>query len=110
MHILIGIQIVIAITAIISGIKLLSLHSWARTAIEILTWLGLIYILSFGVYWMYMWISLTSQIPQDQMSTDLNTFKYFGLAMGIVVNLIFGVPLIIMIVKLKGSVVKNAVQ
>src|SRR5882724_2973642 len=51
------VQFLVALLAIVSGIYLLRLHPWARTAIEILSWLAFIYSVGFGIYWVYMWIS-----------------------------------------------------
>lgn len=103
-------QVVVAIFAIVSGIYFLKLRQWARTALEVLTWLALTYIVVFGSYWVYMWVHMTGNIPPDQMPPGMGNFKYFGAIMGIVINLIFGAPLVIMLLKLKGNVKKSMVQ
>ncbi len=108
-HLLAGLQVVIAVVAIVSGISFLKLRSWARTVLEGLTWLALLYIVVFGVYWVFMWISITGNIPQDQMPPGMGNFKYFGAIMGIVINLMFGAPLVVILVKLKGKTIKSLV-
>jgi hypothetical protein len=108
-HILAGAQFIIAIIAILSGIYFLKLRSWARTTLEGLTWLSLLYIIAFGIYWVYIWISITGNIPQDEMGRGMEYFKYFGAVMGAVINLMFAAPLVIMIVTLRGKTIKSVV-
>lgn len=109
-QIIAALQVFIAIIAIVSGIQFLKLRSWARTTLEGLTWLSLTYIIVFGLYWIYMWVSMTGSIPQEHMQPGMEYFKYFGVIMGTIVNLIFGAPLVIMLIKLRGSVIRNVVK
>jgi len=103
------VQFLVALLAIVSGIYLLRLHPWARTAIEILSWLAFIYSVGFGIYWVYMWISMTGNMPQSAASENAKTFQIMGTVMGIVVISIFSVPLGMMIRYLRGPVVRTAV-
>jgi len=105
-----ALQVVVAIIAIVSGINFLKCRKWARTTLETLTWMALTYIVVFGIYWVFMWISMTGNIPQEQIPQGMGNFKYFGAIMGIIVNLMFGAPLVVMLVKLKGSVIKSIVE
>lgn len=108
-HILAGVQIILALVAITAGINLLKLRRWARTAIETLTWFSLTYIVVFGCYWVYMWLAMTSSFPDNQMPAGMGFLKYFGVIMGVVINIIFGTPLVIMLNKLRSTAVKNIV-
>jgi hypothetical protein len=102
-------QFVIAVVAICAGIDLLRLKSWARSAIEALCWLGVLWTIGFGIYWVYMWISMSSQMPSGAVPAGGNTFQVMGVVMGIVATLMFAIPLGIMIRYLRGHEVRGAI-
>jgi hypothetical protein len=95
------IQIVVAIIGLVSGIHFLKLKAWSRNALEILTWVLLLFLVGFGIYWEYGWLSITS-------GHGPRGFDIMGAIMGIVIIGIYGVPLGIMVKYLKGNKVKNA--
>lgn len=101
-------QLGLAALAVVSGIQFLKLRPWARTALEILSWISLIYVVGFGVFWLAMWSTITGQFPQQDTPVDMGTFKIVGLIMGVFVTLIFAVPLAIMIKYLRGKVVRES--
>lgn len=101
--VLVAVQCVIAVAALWAGIELLRLKAWARSAVEVLSWLGLLWTVGFGIYWVYMWVSMTGQAP-----ADAGSFQVMGAAMGIVVTLIFAVPLAIMIRYLRSHEARQA--
>lgn len=103
-------QTVVAILAIWGGIALLKLKAWARTTIEVLSWLTLLYCLGFGIFWIYLWISMTGQMPKGGAPVDTNMFQIMGAVMGLVITAVFAVPLWIMIRYLRGAEVRTAIQ
>jgi prepilin signal peptidase PulO-like enzyme (type II secretory pathway) len=53
-------QIGIAILGLVSGINFLKFKMWARNVLEVLSWLLLLFIVGFMIYWEYNWISMAS--------------------------------------------------
>lgn len=102
--VLIVLQCVVALVAIWAGVDLLRLKAWARSAVEVLSWLGLVWTVGFGAYWVYMWLSMTGQAP-----AGADMFQMMGAAMGVVVTFAFAVPLVIMIRYLRGHEARQAV-
>jgi len=103
--VLVAVQCVIAVAALWAGIDLLRLKAWARSAVEVLSWLGLLWTVGFGVYWIYMWTSMTGQAP-----AEADAFQLMGAVMGTVVTLVFAVPLAIMIRYLRSNEVRQAMS
>ncbi len=104
-----AVQCVVAVVAIWAGIDLLRLKAWARSAIEALCWLGVLWTVGFGIYWLYMWISMTGQMPSGAVPGGGDTFQVMGLVMGVVGMLMFAIPLGIMIRYLRGREVRGAI-
>lgn len=96
------IQVAVAITGFVSGINFLKLKAWSRYVLEIVTWILLIFITSFGIYWEYGWLTMTS-------GHGPKGFDIMGAVMGLVIIGIYGFPLVIMIKYLRGDKVKSAI-
>lgn len=96
------VQIGFAALGLISGIHFLKLRSWARHALEMLTWLCLLFLLAFMVYWVYEWLSMPSG--------GSTGFGILGAVMGVVITAIYTIPLGIMLKYLRGETVKNAIR
>jgi hypothetical protein len=95
------VQMAISVLAILSGVHFLRLKAWSRSVLEILTWLLLLFIVGFTIFWIRDWLSMTSiHAPPG--------FSSMGVVMGIVVLGIYGVPLGIMLRFLRGDKVKLA--
>lgn len=108
---LIVVQLIVAALAVWSGIGLLRLKAWARTIIEVLSWLALAYCVGFGIFWVYSWIAMTGHMPPNSSApVDANAFQWLGAAMGVVVTAVFAVPLLIMIRYLRGTEARAATQ
>jgi TRAP-type C4-dicarboxylate transport system permease small subunit len=103
-------QTVAAILAVSAGIALLYLKAWARTTLEILSWLAFLYCVGFGIFWVYTWISMTGHAPTGETPFDTSTFQIMGAVMGLVVILVFAAPLWIMIRYLRGNEVRTAIS
>lgn len=107
--VLLVLQGLVALVAVWAGIALLQLKAWARTTIEVLSWLTLAYCIGFGIYWVYLWLSMTGQMPKGGGPVDTDMFQILGVVMGVVVIVAFAVPLWIMIRYLRGAEVRAAV-
>ena len=96
------IQIGVATIGLVSGINFLKLKAWSRNALEVLTWILIVIMAGFGIFWEYGWLSMpTGHSPKG--------FDIMGAVMGVVIIGIYGVPLGIMIKYLRGDKVKNAI-
>ncbi len=107
---LVLVQLAVAVVAVVAGIQFLKLRSWARTVLEVISWLSVIYVIGFGVFWLFMWSTISGQLPQEGAPFDSRTFEIFGLVMGAFVTLVFAVSLGITIKYLRGKVVRGAIQ
>jgi hypothetical protein len=107
--VLLAVQAIVSVLAIWAGIALLGLRAWARTTIEVLSWLAFAYCIGFGILWGYLWVSITGQLPASEMPVDMGTIRLIGAVMGIVVVTIFAIPLWIMIRYLRGADVRKAI-
>lgn len=107
---LLGAQVVVAVLSLWAGVALLRLRSWARTAIEALSWLGLLYCVGFGIFWIYLWGSITGQMPPDQMPVDPGTMRTIGAIIGVVLAAVFAIPLYLMIRYLRGPEARAATR
>ena len=104
-------QVAVAIVIIIASIQFLRLRRWARTALEVITWLGLVYIVGFGIFWVASWLDMTSSIPMTEGTPGPPPmFDIFGAIMGSVIALVWAVPLVVIIIFLRGKTIKEAVS
>ena len=101
-------QLVLAAVAIVAGIQFLQLRSWARAALEILSWISLIYVVGFGLFWISTWSTITGGFAQEGAPFDMETLRVAGLAVAIFITLAFAIPLGIMIKYLRGKVIREA--
>jgi hypothetical protein len=97
------VQIGVAVLGLVSGINFLKLKAWARNVLEGLTWLLLVFIIGFMVFWVFNWVSMSS-------GHGPRGFDIMGAVMGVVITGFYGVPLGIMLNYLRGSKVKNAIN
>jgi hypothetical protein len=103
------VQVALAIFIIIASIQFLRLRRWGRTALEVIAWLGLVYVVGFGIFWVASWIGITSSIPLTEgTSGPPPMFGIFGAIMGSVVALIWAVPLVVIIIFLRGKTIRGA--
>jgi hypothetical protein len=107
--VLLLLQGIVAVVAIWAGVSLLRLKQWARTTIEVLSWLALFYTVGFGIFWIYMWVSMTGQVPTHGAPRSADSFQLMGAVMGVIVTAVFAVPLWIMIRYLRGAEARSAI-
>lgn len=102
----IALHYVFAIAAIAAGIQFLKLRAWARTMLEILSWVSLVLVAVLGVVWMVMWNSITLKMLGPEAPTG--TLFAIGLAVDVVLVLLSAVPLWMMIRFLRSAAVRGA--
>jgi len=103
------VQVALGIFVIIASIQFLRLHRWARTALEVIAWVGLVYVVGFGIFWVVSWIGITSNIPIAEGTPGTSSmFNMVGAVMGFVVAVVWAVPLIVIIAFLRGETIKKA--
>ena len=83
--------------------KLLRLRSWSRTVLEIVTWILLIAIVGFSVYWEVGWVS-------SSFGNGPDGFDILGAVMGLFIFAMFVIPLVIMLGYRRGDKIKNATR
>lgn len=103
------VQLPVSVIAITAGFHLLKLRKWARTAIELISWLVVVYLAGFSVYWIDFWPEILSHMPPNQFFSinDIPLLSDFGIGVGIILNSLFAIPLLIAIVKLRQPEVKK---
>ncbi|MCL2297975.1 MAG: hypothetical protein FWC35_06925 [Proteobacteria bacterium] len=101
-------QLVAAAIMIWAGIDLLRLRAWARMAVEVFCWLGLVSLVLFSVLWIGTWFTAFSEVP-DTPDFNLGAMRYMGIAMFITTTAVFAVPLVLALRYLRGSEARAAV-
>ena len=97
---IIVIQVNVGALAFVAGRNFLKLRPWARTTLEVLSWLGLTYVIGVLIIWIYQWLSINSE----------SNMGIVGCLMAVFITGVFSVPLIIIIRTLRGNVVKTAIE
>jgi hypothetical protein len=97
------VQMGVGVLGLVAGINFLKLRAWSRPVLEVLTWLMLVFVVGFMVFWVFNWLSITSEGAPSG-------FSIMGGAMGVVITGIYGVPLGIMLRYLRGDKVRSAMQ
>jgi hypothetical protein len=104
-------QTIVAIFMLIAGIEFLRLRAWARTAVEILTWLCVVFAVTIVLFFIMTWINMVSQMMafEDNGGT-LSMLTVVGIGVGLVLMVLFVIPLLMMIRALRGKAVRDAVS
>jgi hypothetical protein len=106
-----AVQVAFAIFILIASIQFLWLRRWARAALEVVSWLGLAYMVGFGIVWVASWIGITSSIPLTEGTPGPSPmFNILGVVMGSFVTVCLAVPLVVIIVFLRGKTVREALM
>ena len=102
------ISIIISIFIIIIAFYFLKLRAWAKTAIETISWLGLIYFTCLGIYGLFIWKEIVSFVKET--NTQMGSFIFIShVATSVFVVLII-IALIVMIIFLRGKTIRDAVN
>jgi len=99
-------QIAFAAFVAVAAAYFLRLRAWARTALEAATWVGLAWVVGFGVFWVVNWLGRTSQVSAEPGRAA--GFSAFGAVVGTIITLVFVAPCVIVIWLLRGRQVREA--
>ncbi len=94
-------QVMFAASGLYSGVHFLRLKPWSRQVLEVQSWVLLMLLIAFAVYWQVDWQSTVPSHVQGNRQIS-------GAIMGGVMMLLYIVPLGIMIKTLRGDVVRVA--
>jgi hypothetical protein len=104
-------QIIFAIFILIASIQFLKLRAWARTALEVVSWLSLVYIVGFGIFGVIAWLNMTPSLPVEAESIGpLARFNILGAIMGIAVIVVSSISFIVIIKFLRGTIIREAMH
>ena len=91
-------QLVLAVLGLWAGIALLRLRAWARTTIEVLTWLTLAYTVERGVVWAWTFKTTSAELARDTgLDVDPEMLQDVGVVTVVVLTLAIAVPFALMI-------------
>ena len=103
------VQMAVAAVAVVAGVYYLRLRAWARSILELLTWMSLVLTLSLGFLWMPMWMGMSNELLPSGTGVDPRTLKAAGVITGAAVMIVGAVPLILMIKSLRSRAAREAV-
>ncbi|MDI6808792.1 MAG: hypothetical protein QME66_07410 [Candidatus Eisenbacteria bacterium] len=103
-------QIAMAAIIIASAVALLKLRPWARTVIEVMSWLFLVSVAGSFLFGIFVWSAMTRQLPHDEVSLNMGHLRVAAFMMVFFVTLACAIPLGVMIKYLRGETVRDAVH
>lgn len=84
-------QLALAVLVLVAGARLLAQRRWARSFLEGMCWLHLVYVVAFSVFFSVVWFTMVSTIPVDdalEQPFPVEAFAWFGVV-GAFVNAMF---------------------
>lgn len=97
------VQLGVAGLGVFAGLRLLALQSWARTALELLSWLAILALVGYAIFWV-----INSYAVVGAEADELGFARVFAFA-GVGVTMIYAVPVGFMIYHLRSAKVRAAV-
>ena len=97
-----------AIAAIAGGVKLLQRRAWARTTLEVLSWVSLVLAAVLAVTWLVMWNTITMKMLGQNANTAI--VWAIGLGVDVVLTALCAVPLWKMVRFLRSAPVRDAMR
>lgn len=97
-----SVQMAIAVLALVAGIQFLRRRAWARTALEVVTWVGVAQVGLVGLSWLWMATGFSSKTGAGGP----------GLMIGVVLIVMFAVfaaPFVVILAFLRGRTIREAV-
>lgn len=102
-------QVVLALAAICSAVMFLRLTSWARTGLELVSWLTLLYAIVLGVYFAIFWYGSIPAGPEPKGSVLPSLmFRDLGVVMAAIITAVNAVPLLLFLWWLRKDDVRRA--
>ncbi|HEY8180980.1 MAG TPA: hypothetical protein VII32_01985 [Thermoanaerobaculia bacterium] len=98
-----AVQLIAGSAMIAGGKAFLRLRAWARTLLETLAWLGLLYNLASGALWIWFLMPMFRATSRDAWMLPVMT------AIGLLTNIAFCASLVYIISVLRGSSIRSAI-
>lgn len=105
-----GGQIVVAGFTLFAGFRFLQRRAWARTYLEVLSWVSIALLVLYVGWWGYMWVQMTGIFPAEMgnCGPPMGLFRGLGVVMGLFNLAIFATPLGVIIHYLRKDSVRGA--
>jgi len=101
------VQVLFSAFMLICGIMFIRLYAWVRSALEIMASLGLGYVLSVAVFYIFSWMSLIKKPEIAGENTGFVTVMVLGAVAGMAV---WAILLAVIIKHLRGQTIRKAVN
>jgi hypothetical protein len=98
-----AVQLAVGSAMIAGGKSFLRMRAWARTVLEILAWLGLLYNVAFAVLWIWFVMPMFRATSREAWMLPVMT------AIGLSTNIAFCAALVYIISVLRGSNIRSAI-
>jgi hypothetical protein len=100
-------QIILSAFVLVASIDFLRLRSWARTALELVSWWIVFLHIGFGIIWVYMWLSMPFGITRESGQVMQLLIRLGGSLLGLIVILVFTIPFFVVIRYLRKDGIKK---
>ena len=97
-------EAILSVAVIVVAFQLLRLRPWARVGMQAACWLVFVWVVAFGAFWVWLWGNIATAVPPSHAST----IGRIGLIGGLAVLLAAAAGLVVMIVLLATSRVREA--
>lgn len=102
-------QIAISVFVLIAAIYFLKMRAWARTTLEAVSWISLVFVASVGLFASFSCTSIVSAINAKAGSTPAPTsFTIFGIVLGLAMTIFFSAVPATAIILLRCATTKKA--
>lgn len=106
----IALKVLLGVFVIAAAIQFLRLRAWARSTLEVVSWLGLVYVLATGIMSVVAWGKMSGTVTLPASDNFPSAFGAMGLLFSVVTMVLFAVPLIVVIWYLRGETIKEAMR
>lgn len=104
------IQVAMAVLAVVAGYCFLRLQAWARGALELLTWISLVTLVTAGVFLVPVWMAISRLLVPAGSGVDAHRIAMTGAVAMVIAVFVAAVPLAAMIRSLRSRAVKEAMR
>jgi len=99
----------VGILAIIAGIHFLKLRRWARVCLEVLSWIAVVFLVGYSIFWGIMWFIITGESGVEGPH-GFGMMRIVAPIVGVLMMGGFAVPFVLMIRSLRSTKVRAAVN
>jgi hypothetical protein len=106
LHIYAGLMLPVGAFILVAAVRFLQLRAWARTALEVISWLGLVYLVGSGAFWLYAMPEMATAMGHGEP----HMFRMMmGAVMAVIFIVVFVLPNVVLIKFLRGQKIRDAV-